>query len=206
MAVGNRHIDVGKALKEAQDAIASAESIEWISAASAVAQLKPFLKNSAYAAQMRICEHAYAKLVRAKARRYLVGDSSRDDSPVPHVFWWAKGHAALTQDWPTGSFSTYINDIEHRAFGLSFVREDIELMTPADTAVNTAMPAAPSNKVFLVHGRDEAAKHEVALFLRAIGLDPIILHLRPNGGRHLLSITVGAPGDRQGVGGGSPLR
>jgi hypothetical protein len=48
MAVGNRHIDVGKALKEAQDAIASAESTEWISAASAVAQLKPFLKNSAF--------------------------------------------------------------------------------------------------------------------------------------------------------------
>jgi hypothetical protein len=58
MAVGNRHVDVGKALKEAQDAIASAASIEWISAASAVAQLKPFLKNSAHAAQLRICEHA----------------------------------------------------------------------------------------------------------------------------------------------------
>jgi hypothetical protein len=140
MAVGNRHVDVGKALKEAQDSIASAESIEWISAAFAVAQLKPFFKNSAYAAQMRICEHAYAKLVRAKARRYFVGDSGRDDIPVPHVFWWAKGHTALTQGWPTGSFSTYINDIEHRAFGLSFVREDIELMTPADTAVALQCP------------------------------------------------------------------
>jgi predicted nucleotide-binding protein len=103
------------------------------------------------------------------------------------VFWWAKGQAALTQDWPTGSFSTYINDIEHRAFGLSFVREDIDLMMPADSAVTTALPATPSNKVFLVHGRDEAARNEVALFLRAIGLDPIILHLRPNGGRHLLT-------------------
>jgi hypothetical protein len=82
MAVGNRHVDVQKALKEAQDAMASAEGIEWISAASAIAQLKPFLKNSAYAAQMRICEHAYAKLVRAKARRYLVGDS-RSAVPIP---------------------------------------------------------------------------------------------------------------------------
>jgi predicted nucleotide-binding protein len=187
MAVGNRHVDIGKAIKEAQEAIASAKNIEWISAASAIAQLKPFLKNSAYAAQMRICEHAYAKLVRAKARRYFVGDSGRDDVPVPHVFWWAKGQAALTQDWATGSFSTYINDIEHRVFGLSFVREDIELMIPADSAVTTTMPATPSNKVFLVHGRDEATKNEVALFLRNIGLDPIILHLRPNGGRHLLT-------------------
>jgi predicted nucleotide-binding protein len=47
--------------------------------------------------------------------------------------------------------------------------------------------SAPGDKVFLVHGRDDAVKNEVALFLRAIGLEPIILHLRPNGGRHLLT-------------------
>jgi predicted nucleotide-binding protein len=41
--------------------------------------------------------------------------------------------------------------------------------------------------VFLVHGHDDAAKNAVALFLRAIGLEPIILHQRPNDGRHLLS-------------------
>jgi predicted nucleotide-binding protein len=51
----------------------------------------------------------------------------------------------------------------------------------------TPVPSHPSNKVFLVHGRDDAAKNEVALFLRSIGLEPIILHLRPNGGRHLLT-------------------
>ncbi len=187
MAVGNRHVDIAKALKEAQDSIGSAGSLEWISAASAVARLKPHLKNSAYAAQMRICEHAYAKLIRAKARRYMVGDTIRDDGAVPHAFWWAKGHAALTQDWPTGSFSTYINDTEHRAFGVSFVQEDIELMIPADAQPNAPEPTTVSNKIFLVHGRDEAAKNEVALFLRTLGLDPIILHLRPNGGRHLLT-------------------
>jgi predicted nucleotide-binding protein len=51
----------------------------------------------------------------------------------------------------------------------------------------TAEDAKLSRKVFVVHGRDDAAKNEVALFLRAIGLDPIILHMRPNGGRHLLT-------------------
>jgi Predicted nucleotide-binding protein containing TIR-like domain len=57
----------------------------------------------------------------------------------------------------------------------------------AKTAASAKGSADPSNKVLLVHGRDDAAKNEVALFLRAIGLDPIILHLRPNGGRHLLT-------------------
>jgi len=51
----------------------------------------------------------------------------------------------------------------------------------------TTASAHETNKVFLVHGRDDAAKNEVALFLRTIGLEPIILHLRPNGGRHLLT-------------------
>jgi hypothetical protein len=54
------------------------------------------------------------------------------------------------------------------------------------------IPPAPqaiemSHKVFVVHGHDDAAKNAVAFFLSGIGLDPIILHLRPNGGRDLLT-------------------
>jgi predicted nucleotide-binding protein len=187
MAVANRHVDLVSAFKEARDLVESVGNLEWISAVSAIACLKPHFKNSARAAQMRICEHANAKLVRAKARRYMVGDKSHDDCAVPHILWWAKGHAALDQDWTTGSFSTYINDIEHRAFGVSFVREDIERMIPADAPSDTQQPTSDSKKIFLVHGRDDAAKNEVELFLRAIGLDPVILHKRPNAGRHLLT-------------------
>ncbi|WP_020176455.1 TIR domain-containing protein [Methyloferula stellata] len=51
------------------------------------------------------------------------------------------------------------------------------------------MAAIPnlSRKVFIVHGRDDGTKNEVALFISAIGLEPIILHMRPNKGRHLLT-------------------
>jgi predicted nucleotide-binding protein len=45
----------------------------------------------------------------------------------------------------------------------------------------------PSNKVFVVHGRDNDTKNEVARFLSKIGLEEIILHERPNRGRHLLT-------------------
>src|SRR5262249_5366825 len=44
-----------------------------------------------------------------------------------------------------------------------------------------------SNKVFVVHGRDNDSKNEVARFLSKIGLEEIILHERPNKGRHLLT-------------------
>ena len=48
-------------------------------------------------------------------------------------------------------------------------------------------PRLPSRKVFVVHGRDNDAKNEVARFLGKIGLEEIILHERPNRGRHLLT-------------------
>ena len=44
----------------------------------------------------------------------------------------------------------------------------------------------PSNRVFLVHGHDEAMKQEVARILSDLGLDPIILHERPNQGRTII--------------------
>lgn len=68
-------------------------------------------------------------------------------------------------------------------------REIVDQESDQESAVTDAVRPvdAVSRKVFLVHGRDEAAKNEVALFLRVIDLDPIILHLRPNGGRHLLT-------------------
>ena len=47
----------------------------------------------------------------------------------------------------------------------------------------TASPA----KVFIVHGRDNGAKHEVARFLERLGIEPVILHERPNKGRTLIS-------------------
>jgi hypothetical protein len=134
MAIANRHVDVKKALQEAEDAAREGvlDVIEWISAASAVELIKPHFNNSAYAAKTRICEHAYARLIRSRARRYMISESVRDNSVVPHVFWWAEGNAALTQDWTTGSFDTYINDTRHRAFGVTFARVDLEKMIPVE--------------------------------------------------------------------------
>lgn len=147
MAVGNRHVDVKKAMQDAEDATrvgALAKEIDWISAVSAIEFIKPHFNNSADAAKMRICEHAHAKLVRARAGRYMIGEASRDNSVVPHVFWWAEGNTALTQDWTTGSFSTYINDTRHRAFGMTFARADIEKMIPAELLNQPTAPETPS--------------------------------------------------------------
>lgn len=42
-------------------------------------------------------------------------------------------------------------------------------------------------KVFVVHGHDGAAREGVARFLERLGLEPIVLHERPNKGRTLIT-------------------
>lgn len=42
------------------------------------------------------------------------------------------------------------------------------------------------NRIFIVHGRDEAAKEAVARFIARLQLEPIILHEQPNAGRTII--------------------
>jgi predicted nucleotide-binding protein len=54
----------------------------------------------------------------------------------------------------------------------------------------TPFPKAPikKDKVFIVHGRDNEAKQEVARFIETIGLNPIILHEQASGGKNIIEI------------------
>jgi predicted nucleotide-binding protein len=167
---------------------------DWVTAAEAVRRLKPVLGGE-YTAQQTICKRAHSGLIRARAERFMVDEVSRDNCEVRKNFWWAEGNTALTQNWATGDFDTWIErgEVHLRAFGVLYLRADIEKLIPADMPAPPRRAAAgsgsaqPNRKVFLVHGRDDAAKNDVALFLRKIGLEDIILHERPNGGRHLLT-------------------
>jgi predicted nucleotide-binding protein len=54
-----------------------------------------------------------------------------------------------------------------------------------DTAVEKE-PRLLSRDVFIVHGRDDAFKNQVADVLRRAGLNPIILHEQANGGKTII--------------------
>lgn len=45
---------------------------------------------------------------------------------------------------------------------------------------------AISNKVFIVHGHDEKAKNELAIFLKEIGLEPVVLHRQADEGQTII--------------------
>lgn len=54
-------------------------------------------------------------------------------------------------------------------------------------ADNNSCNASDCRKVFVVHGRDEELKNAVARFLNKIELQEVILHEKPNLGRHILT-------------------
>jgi predicted nucleotide-binding protein len=192
---------------------------QWISAEQAV-ELPTPARKSTYITQKTICARAHNGLIRSRAEQLKADQAIFKTHTVPAEFWWAEGEAALTQNWRTGDFDTWIDQEVHlRAFGVRFFRADIEKLIPPGSAnpenVVPQFSATISTKVFLVHGRDDGAKNEVALFLRTIGLEPVILHLRPNGGRHLLTkfreesdgagfaVVLMTPDDEGGIAGGN---
>ena len=47
---------------------------------------------------------------------------------------------------------------------------------------NSRATISGKSNVFIIHGRDDAIKHEVARFVTSLGLAPLILHEQPNRG------------------------
>jgi hypothetical protein len=114
-------------------------SDEWIRAADALKLVRTIA--SSYMAPRAICSRAYVGLIKAKAKRIIIGGIVHDDAEVPERFWWAEGEAALEQNWGTGDFETWINNqIEMRAYGVQFSRADIEeLVGESDEAESSTI-------------------------------------------------------------------
>lgn len=120
---------------------------DWVTAADAVKMLAP--RFTAYAAARRICERAHAGLVLARAEHFQVGDRSTQNYDIPKKFWWAEGEAALTQDWAAGDFSTWINDVQFKAFGVTFRRADLEKLAPTTDEAAATDQDDPSQNLYL---------------------------------------------------------
>jgi predicted nucleotide-binding protein len=80
------------------------------------------------------------------------------------------------------------HDVLERDREGSFRQQSVEGDMKQDSPTSDVQAiSVASRKVFIVHGHDNDAKNEVARFLSKIGLEEIILHERPNLGRHLLT-------------------
>jgi uncharacterized protein (TIGR02391 family) len=146
---------------------------DWITAREAAQLLKPVF-NGNYEAQMTICKRAHSGLVRSRAQQFISDEKARDNFEIPKQFWWAEGHEALKQNWPAGDFDTWVDDGEcHlQAFGVSFLRADIEKLVPAGTPASEARPTGFDD---LLHPnvREAAIRHYQAGDYRNAVLDAI---------------------------------
>lgn len=79
------------------------------------------------------------------------------------------------------------------------IRDDLPTLAERTVAVNPGQRGKLSDvvphsmqislsrpKIFLVHGHDTSARHELALVLERIGADAIVLHERPNAGQTVI--------------------
>jgi predicted nucleotide-binding protein len=84
----------------------------------------------------------------------------------------------------------FLKWMDQRLHGLDSILQRLPLFPSALKPVQaTAAPTPPkqqSRDIFMVHGHDGEAKHEVARFIEHLGLHPIILHEKPDKGRTVI--------------------
>jgi Predicted pPIWI-associating nuclease len=141
---------------------------EWVSAAEAVAMLKPTLGE--YSACLRICERAHAGLIRARAEQFHIGQRAFHDHEIPKEFWWAKGHQALEQDWTVGDFSTWIErgSIELKAFGVTFARPDVGKLLPPPSSVKAEKAVSTEEDELIIDKLDALVPSAALSYKQAI--------------------------------------
>lgn len=101
--------------------------------------------------------------------------------------WWGVATASYDAS-PAEKLEDLRNDVRTKIRRLESVRERLELIPVAagvnrTTAINNRIR---TNKVFVVHGHDEAARETIARFLEKFGIEAVILHEQATGGRTII--------------------
>ena len=113
---------------------------------------------------------------------------SRRDRANAIVQFAIENPAAVTAE--NSLLSAYL--VRRASAGREVEEETPPALTQDVEQANRATPRAASadrapNRVFVVHGQNEAARTAVVTFLESLGLVGIVLHEQPNMGRHLLT-------------------
>ena len=103
--------------------------------------------------------------------------------------WWGVMAVSMYDKSPAEKVKEHKNEIREKIHRLESVRDRLELVPVAVGVVkpgHTAVARDRTNKVFVVHGHDEAARESVARFLERIGIEAVILHEQATGGRTIV--------------------
>jgi len=102
--------------------------------------------------------------------------------------WWGVGSVSIHPPSPQERLDDLRKDVAEKIQRLESIRERLELIPLAAGVPRAAPPTARphTNKVFLVHGHDEAARETIARFLEKLDVTAVILHEQATEGRTLV--------------------
>ena len=133
----------------------------------------------------------FRKLLRnaSVAVRYVFGEEGKNQKELNHIMYPPRIYAIPRSEAETLSDSNYML-IDLIALLESMI-EEVENYWPDEAPADprsgeSANADQMSNKVFLVHGRDDGTKARVARFLERIKLDPVVLQEMPNQGNTII--------------------
>lgn len=126
-------------------------------------------------------------------RHELLSDSETAHLVPP----WVRTHRNLDSFWGfiKKKFGTYAERRSYLSQEFTPLLDTLEfgatsnLLTPTSSQIVQHKPPAVARnkrKVFIVHGRDNEVKQEVARFVGAVGLEPIILHEQASAGMTII--------------------
>lgn len=82
-----------------------------------------------------------------------------------------------------GKLSNKINNLKQLLAKVDLIKEDLSILK---TDALAPQAKKETDKIFIVHGHNSEAKVSVARTLEKLGLEPIILHEQPNGGKTII--------------------
>lgn len=100
-------------------------SDDWLTARQ-ITEVANAISISPFTAYETVCTRANDGLILAQAQKVMFDDRNMGAIELPEEFWWARGQAALTQNWVTGDFETWLAQKHHiRAYGVKFRKADV---------------------------------------------------------------------------------
>jgi hypothetical protein len=120
---------------------------DWVSAADTIRIVRTVTMSPS--SEVTILTRAFAGLIRTRAALLTMGDRSETDFEIPTVFWWAKGYAAIQQNWQVGDFATTSGSRggpSVQAYGVRFHRAGLEEMLPGAFGIPASKTADPPKK------------------------------------------------------------
>lgn len=133
---------------------------------------------SAFTSSSNVFDKAYQKL--EMLIRKFFGEQSHYLKKIQSIHF----HSPIYFDGMSEDNSWFLSGKESLITLIDTMIEDLQLDVPKPLV--QTINQNKSAKVFVVHGRDDLAKIEVARFLEKLGIEAIILHEQVNGGATII--------------------